>query len=134
DDAAEAQTRSPLAGGRERQAGLPGQRGDAAGPAPQLKPISSDDPGADPNGGGKQYGGLPIAGVRTLSDEEPFRVYNGQNEYAQWRFTYIDYELQAAGRGAQPGPPSPPGPGTREQTAPRSKAPGRLPTGDRSDR
>ncbi len=38
--------------------------------------------------------GLPIAGVRTLCDDKPFREYNGQTEYDQWQFTYFDLENQ----------------------------------------
>ena len=56
-------------------------------------------------GGGEQTG-LPIAGVRTLSDDKPFRIYNGLQDYEQWQFTYFDLENQqlpgqrgVAGRG-----------------------------------
>lgn len=51
--------------------------------------------------------GLPIAGVRTLCEEEPFRVYNGQTEYSQWLFTYLDLEARrtpGGGRGLQLSP------------------------------
>lgn len=50
-------------------------------------------------------GALPIgriAGVRTLSTDEPFRVYKGFDDYSQWQFTYHDYE-QDAGRGPRRG-------------------------------
>jgi hypothetical protein len=36
--------------------------------------------------------GIPIAGVKTLSTDEPFRHYNGVADYSQWQFTYIDLE------------------------------------------
>ena len=56
--------------------------------------------------------GLPLAGVMTLSQDKPFRVYKGQTNYSQWLFTYLDYEKlpgqpgQAAGRpGQQRGQP-----------------------------
>ena len=71
---------------------------------PDLRPISSDDPSADGNAGGKQLSGLPIAGVKSLCTEEPFRVYNGLTEYAEWRFTYLDLEVPQA-----PGVPGAPG-------------------------
>ena len=37
--------------------------------------------------------GIPIAGVKTLSTEEPFRHYQGVSDYSQWLFTYIDLAL-----------------------------------------
>jgi hypothetical protein len=35
-----------------------------------------------------------IAGVRTLCEEDPFRVYNGLTEYSEWMFTYLDLEAR----------------------------------------
>jgi hypothetical protein len=66
--------------------------------------------GLDPDAGGKQLGGAPIAGVRTLATDEPFRVYNGQTEYSQWLFTYFDLErAQVPGAlRAKPGQPASP--------------------------
>jgi hypothetical protein len=74
----------------------PGTEGRPAG-----HPISADDPSADPNAGGKQMSGLPIAGVKSLCKEHPFRVYNGLTEYSEWRFTFLDLETPAVpgGRG-----------------------------------
>jgi hypothetical protein len=69
----------------------------------EFKSISADDPNADPNAAGKQLSGLPIAGVRSMCEDEPFRVYNGLSSYSEWRFTYLDFELAAATRGRQPG-------------------------------
>jgi type II secretory pathway pseudopilin PulG len=43
-------------------------------------------------GGEGEMGGLLIAGVRTLCEDEPFRVYNGLTEYHEWMFTYLDIE------------------------------------------
>lgn len=78
-------------------------------PQPDLRPISSNDPSADTNAGGKQLAGLPIAGVKTLCKDEPFREYNGLTEYAEWRFTFLDLEVpQAPGLG---------GPGSGRQGA-----------------
>ena len=50
--------------------------------------------------------GMPIAGVKTLSTDDPFRMYNGVADYSQWQFTYIDLETGFAskapgGRGMQ---------------------------------
>lgn len=97
--------------GEEEQDRLGGSASQVGGPAgapggqPQsFRSLSGDDPNSDPNAGGKQIGGLPIAGVRTLCDDDPFRVYNGLTEYAEWLFTYLDLEqAQVPGRGRQPG-------------------------------
>lgn len=59
--------------------------------------------------------GMPIAGVRTLSSDPPFRFYKGQREYSQWTFTVFDLEgpqnQSGAGAGAPntPNPPNQPG-------------------------
>jgi type II secretory pathway pseudopilin PulG len=101
--------------------GDPSQIGGAT-PAPGLQPmqpkpganapfgISAGQGGDDKNAGGKQLSGLPIAGVRTLCKDKPFRVWNGQTEYAKWLFTYLDLERvqlpgQQRGAGSQPPPP-----------------------------
>lgn len=69
--------------------------------------------------GPQEIGGLPIAGVKSLATEEPFRVYRGLSDYSQWQFTIYDLQnLQtpgqsagqprpggSAGRGARPGNP-----------------------------
>ena len=48
----------------------------------------------------KQAAGfLPIAGVKSLSTDKPFRVYKGQSEYRLWLFTYLDL-LAPGQRGA----------------------------------
>ena len=38
----------------------------------------------------RQIGTLPIAGVKSLCSEKPFRVYKGRTEYREWLFTYLD--------------------------------------------
>ena len=53
--------------------------------------------------------GLPIAGVKSLATEHPFRVYKGLTEYSQWLFTYLDLEVPAAGQGGQGRQPGQPG-------------------------
>jgi len=90
---------------------------------PTGKPISADDPGADANAGGKQMSGLPIAGVKSLSKDKPFRVYNGLTEYSEWRFTFLDLEVPVAPGGRGTGPPGQ-----------RNRPPGRPPTGPGNNR
>jgi hypothetical protein len=58
----------------------------------EIKPIESIMDGEESVVGGKQLSGLPIAGVRSLCTEQPFRVYKGQTQYAQWLFTYFDLD------------------------------------------
>lgn len=68
----------------------------------QFQPITDPSQGSEA-AGGRQFAGLPIAGVRTLSTDKPFRVYKGQSEYAQWKFTW--QELQKPKLPGQPGTP-----------------------------
>lgn len=96
--------------GEEEQDGPGGSASQSGGPLgqpgrqQQYRSLSSKDENADQSAGGKQIAGLPIAGVRTLCDEDPFRVYNGLTEYREWLFTYLDLEqAQVPGRGRQPG-------------------------------
>jgi hypothetical protein len=42
--------------------------------------------------GGRQFAGLPIAGVKSLCMDDAFRIYKGQMEYKDWLFTYLDLE------------------------------------------
>jgi hypothetical protein len=103
----------------------------------QFKTISPDDSSADPNGGGKQISGLPIAGVRSLCEEKPFRVYNGLTEYREWLFTYLDLEQAALpSRGRQPGSPGMQQPGGNRMGRPGQRGPGanRLGPGRGPDR
>lgn len=53
--------------------------------------------------GGRQLAGLPIAGVKSLCDDDPFRIYKGQRLYRDWLFTYIELE-KAKLPGQQAGP------------------------------
>jgi type II secretory pathway pseudopilin PulG len=66
-------------------------------------------------GGAQTVGGLTIVGVKSLSTDKPFRVWNGLTAYADWQFTV--YELQnqqpggrgntgAGGQGQQQNPGS----------------------------
>jgi len=48
--------------------------------------------------------GLPIAGVKTLCTETPFRHYNDQSDYRLWLFTVFEQREMAPGTGmGQPG-------------------------------
>jgi hypothetical protein len=71
---------------------------------PQLTPVNSE---------GEEQAGLPIAGVKTLSSDQPFRVYRGFSDYSEWLFTYLDLEgggPKVPGQpGAAPGTPRPGG-------------------------
>ena len=40
--------------------------------------------------GGRVLTGMPIIGVKSLSKDDAFRVYKGQEEYSEWRFTIFD--------------------------------------------
>ena len=61
----------------------------------------------NPSGGGEGLG-LPIAGVKTLCTEPPFRVYKGETAYDKWLFTYLDLQgpggAAAKGKGKRKGP------------------------------
>jgi hypothetical protein len=70
------------------------ERAEATGevvPGQQFRPAAGEALESEV-AGGRQLAGLPIAGVKTLCDDDPFRVYKGQREYRQWLFTYIDLE------------------------------------------
>lgn len=61
--------------------------------------------------GVKELAGLPIAGVKSLCTDTPFRAYKGQSVYSQWLFSIFDLELA---RGPIPGqPPGSPPPQAR---------------------
>ena len=57
--------------------------------------------------GGTEVTGLPIAGVRTLCKEKPFRRYRDHEEYAEWQFTVMDLEPKQQGQPAGQGNPPP---------------------------
>jgi type II secretory pathway pseudopilin PulG len=65
----------------------------------------------------REIAGLPIAGVKSLSKDKPFRVYRGQSEYSQWLFSIFDLEV------AQPPIPGQP------PSGPPRRGPGGLPRG-----
>ncbi len=90
------------------QAGRP-PRDPGAGPA--FRPLDSSD-GGESAAGGQELSGMPIAGVRSLCTEKPFRVYKGHSDYAKWWFTILDYERPVAPGGQRPPPPGGPGGGT----------------------
>jgi len=46
--------------------------------------------------------GLPIAGVRSLCEKTPFRIYRDLTEYSEWTFTYLDID-QPQGQPGQQG-------------------------------
>jgi hypothetical protein len=60
-------------------------------------------------GEGGEVGGLPIAGVKSLCKDKPFRIYNGFADYSEWLFTFLDLETGLASATGQPGgaPPVP---------------------------
>ena len=76
--------------------------------APQIGSMMKTKPKLGGIGGGIPGGtedmkGLPIAGVKTLCKEKPFRLYKGQGEYAQWLFTIYDLQGNVAGQPGAPG-------------------------------
>jgi len=78
--------------GGAMQGGGTGALGQAQPGGAAPAPFGISGAGEDPNAGGKQLSGLPIAGIRTLCTDKPFRVYNGLTEYSKWLFTYFDLE------------------------------------------
>jgi type II secretory pathway pseudopilin PulG len=61
--------------------------------------------------------GLPIAGVKSLCKDKPFRVYQDQTDYAHWLFSIYDLEGGAAGgAGGEGGQAPPPTGGTPPPT------------------
>jgi hypothetical protein len=60
--------------------------------------------------GGRQLAGLRLAGVKSLCEDRPFRVYKNQMQYSQWLFSYLDLDqVRLPGQGGQPGQPGLPG-------------------------
>jgi type II secretory pathway pseudopilin PulG len=59
----------------------------------------------NPEGSGSA--GLPIVGVRTLSEDKPFRLWRDLETYAEWKFTYLDFSPRQTG--AAPGGNTPGG-------------------------
>ena len=64
-------------------------------------------------------GGLPIAGIKTTSEDLPFRIWNDLEEYSEWQFTFrwVEQEMQrqalAGAGGINNGPGGPGGAGGR---------------------
>ena len=73
--------------------------------------------------GGTEVTGLPIAGVKSLCKEKPFRKYRDRDEYADWQFTVFDLDPQqgapTGGAGRPGGIGTPAGPRGRPGGAPR---------------
>jgi type II secretory pathway pseudopilin PulG len=61
-----------------------------AGSAPAQRPGAV--PGGPTAAAPGSATGLPIAGVKSLSTDRPFREYKGMSDYSQWLFTYLDLE------------------------------------------
>lgn len=123
-------------GNQQGQQGLQGQQGQAGNQSSLNVQGNQGIPqGGRPgqlglSGGGQQGGtGLPIAGVRTLAEDTPYRIYNGLTEYSEWLFTYFDLE-RANAQGNQPGGQQPAGrpganPGSRPGAGPNGRPGGR---------
>jgi hypothetical protein len=128
DDDAEDDRRGPGRGRGRRPArsrlqgaaGAQGLQGTGDGglqtPGPPVD-LSQTDP-TEPSG-------LPIAGVKSLSQALPFRFYKGQTSYGEWRFTYLDLEqMQVPGQGQNLAPgQQPPRPGMQPRERPRGQRP-----------
>ncbi|HSA92567.1 MAG TPA: hypothetical protein VLE48_06100 [Terriglobales bacterium] len=122
----------PFGGGQAQagQAVLPGAR-PAGGTSEQ--PGSATRPAGRPAGdslSGRRFGGGPIVGVASKSEEESIRELDGKNHYNEWEFVYDVSQDPGArppvqpgqtaqpGRPGQPGKPSTPTPGTQPQGRP----------------
>lgn len=69
--------------------------------------------------GTREIGGLPIAGVKSLCKEKPFRVRHEEAEYSMWLFTVFDADPLAPVPGQQGTPQTGPGPGPGPGPRPR---------------
>jgi type II secretory pathway pseudopilin PulG len=88
-------------------------------PGQPLSGGSPTDPGAQPGIGKNKDGtpdvtGLPIAGVKSLCKDRPFRRYREKELYSEWVFSIFDLEprqpaISQPGQGGQPGQPGVPG-------------------------
>jgi len=75
----------------KRQTAAQGTLGQGANVAGSQQPGTAGMLGGIGNRAGDGEGiGLPIAGVKSLCEETPFRVYKGESEYSKWLFTYLD--------------------------------------------
>lgn len=102
-----------------------------------LGEISQSAAPADPvgglrsqfGGGPREVQGMPIAGVKSLSTDMPFRVRRGISDYSMWLFTILDIQPQKPGGQAQRGGRATPGrpgvaPGGRRPRGQRANPPG----------
>jgi len=96
-----------------------GQEGGAQQPA--FQPIT-DENQMSSMGGGRQYAGLQLAGVRSLCTDKPFRVYKGQEQYKDWLFTWVEAE-----RPKVPGQDRRQGAGRRQPQSPLGQPDARRP-------
>jgi hypothetical protein len=84
-----------------------------AGAQPGMAGQGGTKPGQAFGGGafgGEGETGLPIAGVRTLCPDKPFRIFRDQEDYSKWLFTFNDQDLQPPplpGAGPNPFPKNP---------------------------
>lgn len=78
----------------------PGQGQDLSAAQPANAGLLS---GVGNRGGDEGATGLPIAGVKSLCTEKPFRVYKEENDYAKWLFTFLDLEGHGGQQGKQKG-------------------------------
>jgi len=94
----------------------PGQPG--AGGSSTARPGGAFGRTVGGAGGEGGEAGLPIAGVKSLSTDKPFRVFRDQENYAKWLFAFNDQDLQP-----------PPVPGSGPATPPRfpGQTPGQFP-------
>ncbi len=81
----------------------------------------------------QEVGGLPIVGVKTKCTDKPFKILNGEEDYANWRFTIMDQDLYSPTLPGQPaggvGRPGGLGPAAGGQTgAPGTQRRNNLPT------
>ncbi len=124
-------TGQPSAGMQKSAFGTP-----ATQPQPKSGQTSPFGQQAGTPGGEQQ--GLPIAGVRTLSTDKPFRVFREQTEYDKWLFTVLDDDLLGPAPGQQGLPKGgntglPGGTGFPSQPGSNPNKPGGMSTGGTKD-
>src|SRR5438093_3043059 len=124
------------------QAIAPGASPSSDSPQPD---SGTSSPSSGGKLGGKVFGGGPIVGVVSTSENETIREFNKKNHYNEWQFIYdpstdrggllntpAQPPLQGAVPTAQPaqqGIPTGVGPGTNPVTNPANPGPGAQPPG-----